>query len=418
MKSSVLRELRSPVVALAVLSARVFAAQSPDCEGVIARGNLVACAEANSPLLAEEQAAFRAGEGRREAARPFLPSNPSVSGSVASRSGPDARAVNWYLTLSQELEIGGQSGLRVDAADRELSALNHQVSVARAEVAQQVWLAYFELLSARQRVILATQVDKAIAEVAATVRAMATAGLAGTVEATVADAAAVKSGREVLQAERSTLAAELRLRSLLGASSRPAISGELEPLRWQGAPQTQRPEAAALKAMREALSRRVVLLRRANVPNPTVSLFAQNDGFNEQVLGVGLSLPIPLPQPLGRTRAGEIAEAVAFEEKQGAALQQLERALSAELALARADADTGTQILALYSPARITDAMQGLTAIASQLRAARLPVREALSSQQSLVEFLNAEVEARHALCVASVRLVRASGGSLEGGDL
>ena len=129
-------------------------------------------------------------------------------------------------------------------------------------------------------------------------------------------------------------------------------------------------------------------------------------------------MPIALPQPLGRTRSGELAEASALEEKQAAALQRLDRAMSVELALARADSEASTKILALYSPARITEAMQGLSAIAVQLRAARFPVREALASQQSLVEFLNAEVEARHALCVASVRLVRASGGSLEGSEL
>ena len=418
MSSSVLRELRSPVVLVVALSCphAVFAQRS-DCERQIGRSNVVACAEATSPRLASEMASLHAGEGRREAARPFLPSNPTLAGSVGSRTGASERVLNWSIALGQELEIAGQRGLRVEVAEGELVALKHQVLVARADVAEQIWLAYFELFAAQRRVTLASQVSKAIAEVAATVRGMADNGLAAEVEATVAQAAAIKAQREVLVAERSALTAELRLRSLVGVSPLTPISGGLEPLKSK-APEAERPEAAALKALQGASARRVELLRRWVVPNPSVSLFAQNDGFNERVLGVGLSLPVPLPQPLGRTRAGEVAEAVAAEEKQQAALRQLERALATELALARADSEAGEKVLALYSASRMTDALQALTSIASHVRAARFPVREALVAQQALVELLTSEVEAQHARCVASVRLVRASGGSLEEGDL
>lgn len=421
MKSFALRELRSrlvPTIVVALLSHRAVAEDAPNCDDEVARTNLVACAQAKSPALASELASLRAGEGRREAARPFLPSNPALSGSVASRASDDARAFNWYVTLSQELEVGGQSGLRVEAAEGELSALSAQVLVMRAEVAEQVWLAYFEVLAAKERAALARQVSKAVNEVAATVRGMAVNGLAAPVDATVSDSAAVRSSREVLEAERAVGAAEVRLGALLGLASKPTISGDLQPLLRAAASPVERPEAAALKAMRQASSRRIELLRRGRVPNPTISLFAQNDGFNERVFGVGLGLPIPLPQPLGRTAAGEIAEAVAFEDKQQADLQKLERSLAAELAVARLEYDAGAKILALYSVSRKAEATQALMAIATQLGAARFSVREALNAQQALVELLKAEVDARQSLCVASVRLVRANGGSLEGRDL
>ncbi len=421
MKSIALRELRSrlvPTLVVALLSHSAVAEDPSNCGDEVARTNLVACAQARSPALASELASLRAGEGRREAARPFLPSNPALSGSVGSRTTDDARAFNWYVTLAQELEVAGQSGLRVEAAEGELSALSAQVMVMRAEVAEQVWLAYFEVLAAKERAALAVQVDEAVNEVAATVRGMAVNGLAAPLDATVSDSAAVRSSREVLEAERAVGAAEVRLGSLLGLASKPAISGALEPLRLPAASSVERPEAAALKAMRLASSRRVELLRRGRVPNPTISLFAQNDGFNERVFGVGLGLPIPLPQPLGRTAAGEVAEAVAFEAKQQADLQKLERSLAAELAVARLEYDAGSKILALYSGSRKAAATQALRAIASQLGAARFSAREALNAQQALVELLEAEVDARQSLCVASVRLVRANGGSLEGRDL
>ena len=58
--------------------------------------------------------------------------------------------------------------------------------------------------------------------------------------------------------------------------------------------------------MREA---QWALLRRARIPNLSLSFTAQSDGFSERVLGGGLSIPLPLPEPLGPSRGGEIAAA-------------------------------------------------------------------------------------------------------------
>jgi len=56
-----------------------------------------------------------------------------------------------------------------------------------------------------------------------------------------------------------------------------------------------------------------------------------------------------------------------------------------------------------------------LQALSTQLSAGRLTVREALVTQQSLVEMLQSELAMREAACLASVRAARASGLSLEG---
>jgi cobalt-zinc-cadmium efflux system outer membrane protein len=341
-----------------------------------------------------------------------------VTGSLASRTGGASRATNWSVTLAQELEIAGQSGLRVDTAHGELEAQRHQVAVVRADVAEQVWLAYFEALAAKERAALAARAERAAAAVSLTVQGMAAQGLTSSIDAAVADAAAVRASRTRLEAERERGASELRLRTLLSAPATVEVGGTLEPLAFKAEAAAARPEQLALEALRLASARRVELLRRSRAPNPTLSLFAQNDGFDERVFGVGLGFPIPLPQPVGRTHEGEIAEAAGVEARLQAELQQLRRRVDSEQALARAAWDTSLQARALYSPERLERARAGLTAIAEQLAAARIPVREALVSQQALVELLQAEVGARHELCVASVRLVRASGGSLEGGGL
>ena len=76
--------------------------------------------------------------------------------------------------------------------------------------------------------------------------------------------------------------------------------GELSPLRvsTQQLRSSPRPELLSLRQSQVALEQRTSVLRRTRVPNPTVSVFAQNDGFNESVYGGGLSFPIPLPPPV------------------------------------------------------------------------------------------------------------------------
>jgi outer membrane protein, heavy metal efflux system len=397
------------------------AAASADCS-LITRSNLVSCAAEHSPLLAAELATSRAAEGKREAARPFLPSNPVVIGSLASRTGQDARATNWSVTLSQELEIAGQSGLRVDVADGELSAQQHQVAVARASVAEQTWLAWFDAVAAREGAVLAAELEKASVALSTTVQGMATHGLASSVDAAVADAAAVRASRARLEAANEAIVTEVRLRTLLGAQTRLEFTGALQPLD----PDTDtnagasggRPETLALAALKRSASKRVELLRRSRAPNPSVSLFAQNDGFDERVFGVSLGLPIPLPQPVGRTRAGEVAEAVGDEGRLAAEAAQLERGLASDRELAAAAWESSVQARALFTAERLERARQALAAIAEQLAAARIAVRAALADQQALMELLQGDLASRHALCAASVRLRRATGASLEGGDL
>lgn len=404
---------RSSALILLALAVSARAAE-PDCSQAVSRSTLITCGLNNSPLLATESANVRASAARKEAARPFLPSNPYVGATLGSRVSPEARATNWSVTLGQELEVAGQSMLRVEVADDELKAAAAQLSVVRTEVAEQLWLAWFETLAARERAKLSSVLEKATGEVARTAKGMAANGLTSAVDAAAADAAWVGVSERRVDAQRAARAALLRLQALLGSNVDLLAGAELEPLRVSGA-SAARPEQKALEALRAASSRRVELLRRSRVPNPTITLFAQNDGFNERVLGVGLGVPIPLPQPLGKTKAGEINEAVAAEERAQAELDGLLRRLSTERSVAESDALAVSEKRALFTSERLASASSALQALSAQLSAGRLTVREALLTQQSLVELLQSELTMREAACLVSVRAARAAGLSLEG---
>ena len=412
--------LRTAAIAAVVLSSVSRPASAADpvaaCGQAVTRTNVVACVLAASPALREELASQRAAEGRREAARPILPGNPVLAGTLASRAAPPQQSLNWSLSLAQELEVAGQRGLRLDVAGNELDAQVWQVAVAKAAIAEEAWSAYFRVVAARERLALAAKLETATAAVAATVRGMAKEGLSSDLDAEVADAAATRAAGDLVEARAQLAIAQAQLAALLGVPA--LVEGSLEPLPVATAVSSSpsaRPEMRSLRKVQGALRARVDVLRRSRVPNPTVSLFAQNDGFNERVLGVGLSVPIPLPQPIGRTLAGEIAEAEALVDKADAGVERLQRELDVARAVAQADYTAGLARRALYPPERLTRAAALLDTIGLQVKAGRFTVRDALVGQQALIEQLKADIDVREALCLASVRLTRAAGLSLEG---
>lgn len=316
--------------------------------------------------------------------------------------------------------MAGQSGLRLEVADRELRAQGHRVEAARREIAARAWSAYFAALAVRERHRLATRLEEATAAVATTVRAMASNGLVSEVDADIADSAALRAAHDRLALEGALAEAQARLSVLTGGPAHASVEGGLDPLRipMPAGANHELPELLALGEQQQAAQRRVALLQRERIPNPTLSLFTQNDGFDERVLGVGLTLPVPLPQPVGRTRAGEIAEAHALADRAEAGAQRLDRELKAELAAATARLEAASKARGLYTQERGQRAVSRLEAIAAQVRAARLSVRDALIGQQALVDQLKAEIDAREDLCLASLRVARATGTSLEGNSL
>jgi cobalt-zinc-cadmium efflux system outer membrane protein len=146
-------------------------------------------------------------------------------------------------------------------------------------------------------------------------------------------------------------------------------------------------------------------------------VFVQNDGFNERVIGAEISLPIPLPQPVGRTYAGEIAEAEALSRRAKTEVEQARRDIRLDLANARAAFAAVRAQSDLYTTERLGRAEQSLRAITSEIEAGRLATRDAIVAQQALVEMLRMGLETRKNLAISSVDLAVAAGYPLEKGE-
>lgn len=402
------------------------AAQS--CNGAIVRHDVARCAVDASLRLSLARAEGEELEGRRLAVSPLFPSNPSLSLSAAYRSTGDQRATNWYATLSQELEIAGQRSARRAQVDDVIEAQRSALAVTERDVASRAWRRYFEAVAARDALDAATRLEQIVSHASKAARASATQGLVSMLDAEVAELNTLRLSEERIRAEGHARTALAALSNLLGRDPRaqPALSGDLTPLAHVNGVQleeidrivTQRAEVVRVKQLQHSYESERTALERSRIPNVTLSLMAQRDGFNEQVLGGGIAVPLPLPYPVGRTLHGELMENAARRQQVQVELEQLQRSLRLELVAAwHAHAASRAQA-ALYTNERVERAMRSFEQLAQALQAGSVPISEAVVAQQTLVEFLRAQLRAKLEACLTSIELARNANLALWGEGL
>ncbi len=405
--------------------------QPTSCKGALDAETVVRCALAASPEVREAREGLAAVAGRRTTAGVWLPSNPTVSALVSNRRRPPPEAasvVNWSVVLSQELELAGQRGARVESVDAEAAAQARRVGVAEQEAVAGALTAYYDAAAASEAVRFAGALAQNAEALAAFAEGRAKEAVLAGVEADVARAEATRIGLARFEAERRLAEARAALAVLLDVDVRalllpdglpaPAtpqpLSGGLEEqaLRLRG-------EVAAAEMERRVLERRLALVRRERVPNLTLSAFGERGEINDRILGIGVSIPLPLPSPIGRTRAGEIAERLAQIRAAESSEELVRRRVRLEVARAQAAYTARESAAGLFGADLLARARGDLAAIRDAISSRQLSLPEALQWQRSLIELLQEDIEARLGRALASVEIRRVAGAPLttaEGG--
>ena len=393
------------------------------CAGRLNAEAVARCALAASAEVKEARARLEAIAGRRTAAGVWLPSNPVVAAILSRRDRPPpdaATVLNWNVSLSQEVEIAGQRGARLEIADAEAAAQIRRVAVAEQEVAAAALAAWYEAAAAQEGLRFAADLAATADGLASVAEGRAREALLSGVDADVARAEAIRIGLGRFQAEQRLTASRTALALLIGVEVREvAVPDNVEtpapgPLPAADVLAEQalrlRGEIAAADAERRVLEQRLSLLRRERVPNLTLSAFAERGEINDRVLGLGLSIPVPLPAPVGRTRAGEIAETIAGIRAAESSLELVRRRVRLEVARAAAAHKARTDASALFAGDLLARARTDLGALREGIASRQLSLREALIAQRSLIELLQADIEHRLARALAWVDLRRVAG--------
>jgi cobalt-zinc-cadmium efflux system outer membrane protein len=437
-------------VALCGLLVFGVAGAEPQCRGPIDAETATRCALANSPEVATARLGLRALAQQRQSAGRWLPSHPLLTFSLAERRAPasplggdGAAALNYYFTLSQELEIAGQRGKRLAVLDAEAGAQLRRLAAVEQETAAAALSAYAEVLATRDELALAERAAAVAAALSRYSSARAAQELVPQIESDLARAEAARLlllRGEVAQRQRNATAL---LQVLVGAGRDAGPDGTAAPITPLPAAQLDEvlpptpgqdadslrmtddePAVAALVLQARRLRADVAvageevrvreaqwaLLRRARIPNLGLSFTAQSDGFSERVLGGGLSLPLPLPEPIGPSRGGEIAAAATAVAEAQVNVSKRERQVELEVRRAHAALHAAQRSLAEVPADLIARAQTDLWAIAEAIRGGRLALREALLWQRGLLELLQLHLRARRELALARIELRRALG--------
>lgn len=252
---------------------------------------------ANPELRATAQNVAIADGAREQAG---LWRNPELS---VSREGAQRTDRTQTVQISQPLELGGKRSARVAVADFDRSMAVTGLSAKTAALRADVTAAYFEALTAQERVELAQGSLELAQKASAAAKRRVTAGKISPVEETKSNVAAATARLELVQANGNLLTTKRRLAALWGYTEE--LKQPLVP------PTTDLPALPSLNALlgkldttpqlqraRQQIQRdeaQVSLERAQRIPDVAVTLGTKKDyslGRSQTI--VGLSIPLPL----------------------------------------------------------------------------------------------------------------------------
>ena len=258
--------------------------------------------DANPAFLADAQeVAISRGE-LRQARLLFNPEAEVEAPGAFSGSALD----RYEARLSQELEVGGQRGLRIDAAELGVQRAERDVGQARRDLIGDVTRAYYATIAARRSADVAREVQGLNERLASAVRIQADEGEISVLERNLATIEVGRTRARLLAAQRRAVSAELALARLLGiapgtplvliaADSLPGLAITLNPDSLVEAALRVRSDLAARQAEAQQADVLARLARREAIPNVRVGgLAGRDDGTGATDFGIVVGLPLPL----------------------------------------------------------------------------------------------------------------------------
>ena len=288
-----------------------------------------------NPEVAAAKRQWEATEGQvlQGRSRP----NPELAYSLEDTRSK-TRTQSWQLNLP--LELGGKRAARTKAAEKSREQAQAQLAELQATVRANVAAAYFDVLTAQERLVLARDSAALAKSSTDTVSKRVAAGKVSPVEESKARVAEAGVRVELAQAASEQRNALSRLFALLGRIDAPytVLEGKAENLPSVPSLADLQPlisSAPGVVLARIEVDRRKALTaleQSKRVPDVTVSVGMQRSNETQRnVLLFGVSVPLPV---FDRNQ-GNLLEALKLEDKARDELQAATVRLHSEVAQAR-----------------------------------------------------------------------------------
>jgi cobalt-zinc-cadmium efflux system outer membrane protein len=385
-------------------------------------GEAVGTALKNNPSIQAARLEEGAAQGRLDQAGLLLKSNPVIEGSLSRKDTlPDGgeKAKNYEVRLSQEFELAGQRGLRVDAArsgrEKTLLDIRDRERVLIAAVKD----AFARALAANRKIDLTEEAVRLQEELAASAAVKFQTGDISALEQNLADVELGKSRRDRMLAERERREALLGLQELLGL--KPSLSFSIEgelPTETPSIPDRdtirdavaqQRSDAQSAAAEVQQAKAAMKLAGRDAIPSVTVSGFYNHDTWLNEA-GVMLSFPLPFFDRKQADRKEAAAKAGQALIKQAS----LERTIDRELEETHANLVAAADELSLFKKDVLGKAMENLSLMNLAFKEGKFGFFEVRLAQKDTIDAQFAYLESQVRLQLALNAWEKATGGNLK----
>ena len=372
----------------------------------------------NNPDIRVLAADIASARGEVTTARAWQ--NPEVSVAPGFKKVRDPSTTEFHgdFGLEQSFEWPGKRALRRAVAEKNVAVRQLALAGFRSQLAIQVRRAYFTLLATRGVVDLREQrltLAKSFVDAA---KKKVEGGFAPEFEATKAEVEVVGAQRVLRQAQAQHDAARVTLNALMGRKpTEPLIvTGALgdgvalpNQFRLQEQALAQNPSVKVQEAEAERTGLSLQSIRKSRLPDFKVGPSVEYTR-DEQIIGFGLSLPLPFWDK----KKGEIATATAAQEKALAELDKLRREILRDVTTASQNFTAAKESLAFYTPALRDKLKVALDAAAQNYAEGRMPLLLYLESQRSYFDTQTDYFETLQKRFEAQAELESAAGASLD----
>ncbi len=268
---------------------------------------LVAETLERNPELKFYEAEIAAAKGGRKTAG--LLANPELSGGVGNKTirggGVNAEGVAWSVSVLQPFEWPGRLGLRKAIANRDIELAELGYARFKVALAGRVRTLAYGLFAAQEKAAATREVAERFKALREVLVQRDPAGLTPLLETRVIEATELTMQRKASDAMLATQSALLEMNQLRGVAPDTRLSVSQTHLTFRPAESLETLTALAhtnnfelrLRAIELAQQGfRVDLAKNERYPaislGPTIS--EENAGDHERIIGVGVSLPLPL----------------------------------------------------------------------------------------------------------------------------
>lgn len=380
-------------------------------------------ADANSPVLSAARSTRSRAEAARVAASILLPTNPELSVAVGPRLGISGVGLDIEASLMQQIQIGGERGLRKNAAERLGELTEAEIEQLRWAVHCDVHAAFHRALVENKRLALAERVVSFQQDVLRVVERQISAGETAPLTLRLAQAEVAQAQQVRVAARQAFFASRVRLALLSGwpVDALPTPSGDVDAPRAPPPASSLSPIArdklpslrAATARLREAEAR-VTLSGREGWPKPSIGVQYRHEGnpstegFYDIFMGA-ISVPIPTFQ----LNQGERAKARADVTVATAELEAALRLLDGQIAEAHSEVSAAAERTQAYGSEILPRFEENLSLLRRSFELGEIDILALSSGRERFLRIQSDSLSAQQDYFVALASLERVVGVDL-----